>query len=122
MSGRVRFQADEDLEPSIINGLRRRQPLIEFGTIPAAGLLGAPDPVILAFASQQGRVIVSHDLRTMPTHFADFLASGQHSAELILISRKLPIAQVIDNLYLIWDNTTLDFWIDRLAYLPMRSF
>ena len=122
MSGQVRFQADEDLEPSIINGLRRRQPIIEFETIPSAGLLGAPDPTVLAFASQHGRVIASHDLRTMPTHFADFLASGQHSAGLILISRKLPIVQVIDNLYLIWRNTTPDFWIDRLVYLPMRSF
>ena len=122
MSERVRFQADEDLEPSMINGLRRRQPLIEFATIHAAGLLGAPDPAVLAFAAQQGRVIVSHDLRTMPGHFADFLASGQQSAGLILVSRRLPIAQVIDNLYLIWNNTTSDFWVDRLVYLPMRSF
>ncbi len=93
MSEQVRFQADEDLEPSIIKGLRRRQPLIEFETIPSAGLRGAPDPAVLAFAAQAGRVIASHDLRTMPTHFADFLASGQHSAGLMLISRKLPIAR-----------------------------
>lgn len=117
MSEHIRLQADEDLETKIIKGLRRRQPLLEFETIPAAGLKGQPDSAVLAFAAQQERVLVSHDLKTMPTHFAAFLASDQHSPGLILIPRTVSIAQAIDDLYLIWEVSTPEYWKDRLIYL-----
>lgn len=116
MSGRVRFQADEDLETQIIKGLRRRQPLLEIETIPSAGLRGKPDSAILAFCAEQERVLVSHDLKTMPTQLAAFLADGQHSSGLILIPRTVSIAQAINDLYLIWEVTPPEYWRDRFIY------
>lgn len=116
MSERIHFQADEDLETQIIKGLRRRQSLIEFDTIPSAGLRGKPDLAILAFSAEQGRILVSHDLKTMPAHFATFLAGDQHSSGLILIPRTVSIAPAIDDLYLIWEVTTPEYWRDRLIY------
>lgn len=120
MSERVQFQADEDLDRDIVTGLRRRETSIVFEIIPTPGLpKGTLDPAVLAFAAGQGRILVSHDLKTMPQHFADFLASGQHSAGLVLVPRKLPIAQVIEELYLIWEATTPDYWRNLIQYLPL---
>jgi hypothetical protein len=70
MSEKIRFQADEDFRMRIVRGLLRRQPLIDFQMVPAASLKGTSDPALLAFAAERGRVLVSHDLTTMPTHFA----------------------------------------------------
>jgi hypothetical protein len=85
MSEKIRFQADEDFRMRIIKGLRRRQPLIDIQTTSEAGLQGFPDPIRLARAAEQGRMLVSHDVNTMPGHFAAFLASGQHSPGVFLI-------------------------------------
>ncbi|HEY7357965.1 MAG TPA: DUF5615 family PIN-like protein, partial [Ktedonobacterales bacterium] len=74
MSAQIRFQADEDFNDWIVRGLLRREPLIDFQTVPEAGLRGLADPALIAFAAEQGRVLVSHDFSTMPTHFAAFLA------------------------------------------------
>lgn len=57
---RVRFQADADLNRHIIAAVKRREPLVDFQTTPEAGLMGLDDPTVLALASSEGRLLVSH--------------------------------------------------------------
>lgn len=70
---RVRFQADADLDARIIRGLKRKQPEIDFQTAQEARLRGVADPDVLRVAADAGRVLVTHDRRTMPAHFAEFI-------------------------------------------------
>jgi hypothetical protein len=55
----------------------------------------------------------------MPVHFADFLASGQHSPGVLLLHQQLPIAQAIEALLLVWDASAPEEWRDWLTYLPL---
>jgi uncharacterized protein DUF5615 len=119
MSDRVRFQADANLNALIIRGALRRQPLIDFQTADAADLSGVPDQEVLARAAQSGRILVSHDYRTMPGHFADFLATGQHSPGVLLLHQTLPVAQAIEALLLVWEASSPEDWRDLLTYLPL---
>ena len=76
---KVSFQADADLNAEIIAGVRRREPSIDFQTADEADLRRLPDPEVLAFAAQENRILVTHDRRTMPKHFADFTAKTRFS-------------------------------------------
>ena len=67
---KVRFQADADLRRPIIAGLRRREPTIDFRTADDVGLAGLNDATVLAIAADEGRLLVSHDVSTMPQRFA----------------------------------------------------
>jgi Domain of unknown function (DUF5615) len=69
----VRFQADADFNHIIVKAMLRREPSMDFQTAHAAGLVGVPDPEVLALAAHAGRVLVTHDRQTMPTHFAAFI-------------------------------------------------
>lgn len=72
---KIRFQADNDFNQKIIDAILLREPAIDFQTAPAIGLhLGVPDEQVLSIAANEGRVVVSHDKKTMPTHFGNFLA------------------------------------------------
>ena len=73
---KVRFQADADLNEDIVTGLVRREPGIDFQTVAAAGLHNLDDPVVLLRAAQEGRILVSHDRKTMPRHFAEFISTN----------------------------------------------
>jgi hypothetical protein len=53
----VRFLADEDLDSSILEGLRSLKPAIDILDVKEAGLRGTKDPVILEMAPQQGRIV-----------------------------------------------------------------
>jgi len=69
---KVRYQADNDLNQIIVKATIRLEPTIDFKTSHAAGLPGLDDLSVLARAAADGRILVSHDLKTMPDHFATF--------------------------------------------------
>ena len=114
----VRYQADADLNQVIVTGVLRREPTIDFQTAFAAGLEGVKDPEVLAIAAQQGRILVSHDRKTMPSEFAAFITRNQSSG-LIIVSRKLSIEVVIEELLLIWSASSVEEWVNRMAKLPL---
>lgn len=115
---RVRFQADADFNQTIVRAVRRRVPAIDFQTAHQAGLQGLDDQAVLAYAAREGRLLVSHDRRTMPGHFANFIATGT-SAGVILISQHLPIMQAVEDLILIWEASEAEEWVNRLDSLPL---
>ena len=117
-----RFLTDENFNLLIVTGLLDVRPRMDILTLQAAGMLHTPDPLVLAYASEQDRILLSHDLRTMPQHFADFFAglpANRHSPGVILIPQKTPVGAAIQWLLEIWEASRHDEWRDRLTYLPM---
>ncbi len=55
----VRFQLDEHIPNAVASALSRRG--IDAHTMAEAGLLGVPDPELLARCSSDGRVLVTQD-------------------------------------------------------------
>jgi uncharacterized protein DUF5615 len=97
---KVRFLADADLNKAIVTGTLRREPSLDFLTAHAAGLRGMSDSDVLALAAGQQRVLVSHDVGTMPAHFRAFKEAGKHSAGVFLVSQDLDVGAAIDELLL----------------------
>lgn len=69
----IRFQADADLNQGILLATIRRLPVLDFQSATEAGLAGLIDPQVLGLSPGQGRILVTHDMRTMPHHFASFI-------------------------------------------------
>jgi predicted nuclease of predicted toxin-antitoxin system len=114
----IRFLADEDLNRDIVDGLRRIEPALDFETATQAGLLGMPDPEVLALAAAADRVLVSHDFHTMPWHFADFIAEHE-SAGVILISQKMDLRDAIEGLLSQWAESNTEEWRNRIFILKV---
>lgn len=114
---RIRFQADADLRLPIVKGLRRREPSIDFATAHEAGLAGLDDRVVLALAASTGRVLVSHDVSTMPEQFFGFIQE-QPSPGVILISQELSYREAIEGLLRVWVNTEAEDWENVMSFLP----
>ena len=115
---KISFQADADLNQKIVKATLRREPAIDFLTAHAANLSGLPDPEVLKLAAQDGRILVSHDQTTMPSHFAEFINS-ETSPGLIISPQHLPIISVVEALILIWAIDEAEEWINRIRYLPI---
>jgi hypothetical protein len=116
---KVRFLADADLNKAIVSGVLRREPSLDFLTAQAAGLRRMTDPEVLALASEQQRVLVSHDVGTMPVHFQVFTTAGKRSAGVFLIPQSLDVGAAIDELLLIWLASEASEWENRVAWLPL---
>ena len=111
--------ADADLDARIVRGLRRREPSLDFRSAIEAGLASRSDDEVLAIAAANERILVTHDIRTMPQAFARLLASGRPSPGVILTPKREPIVSAIDDLHLAWSVSTADDWRNRIVRLPL---
>ena len=55
----VRFVIDEDFDNDILRGVLRRLPNLDIVSAQDVGLSGAKDPVILAWAAEQNRILLT---------------------------------------------------------------
>lgn len=70
-----RFLADENIDPDLVLGLRRRVDDVDIVRAQDAGLRTVDDPEILQWAADDGRILISHDLKIMPGSADSMLVS-----------------------------------------------
>ena len=87
--------SDEDLQGSIVAGLLRHFPAIDLVRVQDVGLTQTPDPIILEYAANQNRVVVTHDRNTMTAHAQDRMNQGQRIAGLIVLDQFINIGKAI---------------------------
>jgi hypothetical protein len=114
----LRFQADADLNQIILDAVVRREPALDFQTAAAAGLAGLHDPAVLALVAGDGRVLVTHDQKTMPSHFAAFIVTAT-SPGVLIIPQRLPIATAVEDILLIWSIMDAEEWSNTIRFLPL---
>jgi hypothetical protein len=97
----ARLAADENFDARILAGLRARLPLFHLVTVEQANLRAATDPAVLEWAAREGRVLLTHDERTMPGHAYDRMDAELPMPGVILVPDRMPIGPAIDDLALI---------------------
>lgn len=115
---KIRFQADADLNQDIVTGVVRREPRIDFRTAASAGLRGLSDIEVLTFAASEGRILVSHDRKTMPQGFAEFVRMRK-TPGVFIISQKADLLAAIEGLVLSWAASEADEWTNRICTIPL---
>jgi hypothetical protein len=115
----IRFQADNDLKRIIVDATLRREPGIDFQTALAAGLDNPDGELVLRRASEQGRILVSHDKRTMPPQLAPFNArGGDRPGVLLVIPQHAPVRIVAETLIHIWADNRQGEWAKLVPKIP----
>lgn len=94
------FQADADLKHAIVKAVCQREPSIDFASAGESGLQGVTDPELLERAARGGRILVSHDRRTVLAHFRARLKAGKSSPGLLVVSQGVPIGPVVSAIVL----------------------
>lgn len=118
---RPRFLTDEGFNMDVTTGLRRTYSGIDLITVQEAGLLHAPDPQILEGTRQLDRILLSHDVHTLPDFFYALLAQlppGEHLPGVLLVAQQAPIGNAIEWIGEVWGATRHDEWRDRVDRLP----
>lgn len=116
----LRFAADENFNNDIVRGLLRRKPDLDIVRVQDAGLVGADDPTILAWAAQEGRVLLTHDVSTMTRYAYERIEAGQPMSGLFEVSRSVPIATAIEDILLLAELSLEGEWEGQIRYLPLR--
>jgi hypothetical protein len=112
--------ADENFNGNIGRGLLRRQPALDLVRLQDVGLLGVDDPAVLAWAAQQGRVLLTHDVSTITRYADERVHEGQPMPGVFEVSRDLPIGRTIEEILLLAECSLEGEWEGQGRYLPLR--
>jgi hypothetical protein len=115
----LRLLTDEDVHGDIIDGLRRRQPQLDLIRAQDVGLNHTPDPTILEWAAQQGRVVISVDKKTLAVAAWDRVARGLPMPGVAILRIVLTIGQAISEPEILALAGNPDDLRDQVLYLPM---
>jgi hypothetical protein len=82
--------------------VRLREPAIDLASAADSNLVGISDPDVLEIASQQRRILVSHDQRTMVNHFRTRLAEGKSSPGVFLVTQSARVVDFVEAIVMVW--------------------
>jgi predicted nuclease of predicted toxin-antitoxin system len=113
-----RLLVDHDFNERIVRGVQSRA---EIDAIFArdVGLDDEPDSALLAWAAAQDRIVLSHDLQTMPAFAIARVRSRQTMPELILVPQEVRIGKAIEEITTVALCSDPSEWRDMIVYIPL---
>src|SRR5260370_41023446 len=114
----MRRQAAAEVFRKLVCAVRRRELAIDFASAADAELDGVPDPEVLEIAARQGRILITHDRRTMLEHFRRRLKEGKSSPGVFLVSQFALLGPVLETLVLVLTATVAADARRQVRHLP----
>ncbi len=114
------FLTDENFDNRILDGLLLRKRDIDVVRTQDVGLEGQKDPIVLHWAAERGRILLTHDVSTMTAFAYDRVRSGQRMPGIFETAQKeVLIGKVIEDILLVAECSYEGEWENRICYLPL---
>src|SRR5882762_6556836 len=97
----VALLIDVNLNQRILRGLQRAVPHLDCIVAQKVGLGATEDPLLLEQAAAQNRIVVTHDLKTMPKFAYERVNAALPMPGVIAVPDSLPIGHAIEDLMLL---------------------
>ena len=115
----MKLLADENFDNTIVRGLICRDSNLDIVRVQDVGLSGEDDPTILAWAAQEGRVLLTHDVTTITRYAYERITKGCSMPGVIEISLDAPIGRVIEDILLVLECSLEEELAGQVQYLPL---
>jgi len=102
-----------------MRGLARRLPQLDFVSVRDVGLAGSPDLVLLKWAANEQRIMLTHDVNTMVRDANELVALGEPMAGVILVPDQLGIGRAINNLVTMLEDSTEATMRNSVKYVSL---
>ena len=115
----LKLLADENFDNTIVRGLLRRKSSINIVRVQDVGLSGKDDPTILAWAADENRVLLTHDVATITNFAYQRIRQGLSMPGVIEVRTDVNIRRVIEDILMIVDCSLEGELEGQIYYLPL---
>jgi|SRR6185295_3421373 len=115
----LKLAADENFDNRIIQGLRRRSSALDVVRVQDASLTSADDPTVLAWAAREGRILMTHDVKTIPRFCFARVLAGESMPGVFEVPKSMPLGQAIEELLLLVEGGLEGEYEGKVFYLPL---
>lgn len=114
----LQFLADENFNGDVTRGLLLRAPGFDLVRVQEIGLIGINDPDVLAWAADNGRIVLTHDRSTMPKFAIERIKRRTAMPGLFVVNDRRSIGEAIEELMLIDGCSETAEWNAQIVFLP----
>lgn len=115
----MRLLTDENFNGTILRGLIRRLPNLDVVRVQDVGLRNADDPVILEWAANENRILLTHDVATITLYAYDRINRELPMAGVIEVIATAPIGQILEDLELLILCSQPSEYQNRVIFVPL---
>ena len=116
----LRWLADENFNNDILRALLRREPGIDVVRAQDVGLTGIGDEGLLAWAAEQDRVLLTHDVSTITAHACRRVMRGEAMPGVFEVGCGAWMRETLDDILLLTECSNPGEWEGQVRYLPLR--
>ncbi len=111
--------SDEDVHDDIIRALRRREPTLDVVRAVDVGLGQTPDPLILGWAADHERILITGDLNSMVGFAWARVQSGEAMTGVLALLENIGVGRVIEEILLVALCCAPEEIKDQVLYIPL---
>lgn len=115
----MRFLADENFNGKVLDGLRSRVPDFDVVRVQDTEMYQSPDPQLLAWAAEQGRILLTHDVQTLAGYASERVIAGLPMPGVVEVRVLQGIGAIIDDLAVMIGASTPDEFENQVRYIPI---
>jgi hypothetical protein len=114
------FLADENFNNDLLRALVDAVPTVDIVRAQDVGLMGADDVLVLAWAADAGRILLTHDVSTMTDRAYNRVRNGLAMPGVVEVPETLPIGRALQDLILFVECSRENEWDLQVVYLPLQ--
>lgn len=111
--------ADENLDRRVVRGILLVLPALDCAIVQQEGLTGAADPAVLSWAAARGRVLVTHDVNTIPRYAYDRIVGGEPMSGVIVVPKAMAVGLAIEELAFVVECSRPEDLDGQVLFLPI---
>jgi Domain of unknown function (DUF5615) len=114
----IRFAADENFNNDILRAAWRVEPTLDIIRVQDTEASGFSDPNLLRWLTKENRILLTHDVNTVPGFAKELLKEGFSLPGIFLVHDSKPVAAVAQDILLVASCSSPEEWVNQLWYLP----
>jgi hypothetical protein len=115
----LKFLSDEDFNGRVLQALLSSDPGLDVVRVQDAGLTGTPDPGVLDWAANVGRVVLTRDRGTMTGHAYDRIRAGLPMPGVVVTRDSLPVQVQVQDILIVANCSLPGELDDQVVFLPI---
>jgi len=117
----LKLATDENFNGDILRGLLRRARNLDIVRVQdVPDVATRDDSTVLAWAAREGRVLLTHDVRTITKYAYERTSAGLPMPGVFEIKRTVPLATAIEEILVLAECSLEGEWEGQVRYLPLR--
>ncbi|MCC7209551.1 MAG: DUF5615 family PIN-like protein [Anaerolineae bacterium] len=116
----MRFLADENFNGRLLSRLRTLMPELDVLRVQDTDKAESSDPEILAWAAEQGRILLTHDVQTMAGYAYERVKEDLPMPGIIEVRITKGLTDTADELALMIGASTPSDFEKQVRFLPLR--